>query len=191
VLKKTIYQLEKRQHGLDYDLESNERVSLLQDSDRSDTDSIFIPLLDKELNKIIVFYDPQERELLNDIAQLEEEVKQTEEAGLTGRGHYYDDEIEEDDDDDDDDETNEGHSRSPKRKRRKSTSLALSRQRSTGSVPLFHSIAFRPIDARCRQLGRRRTVPDFPDSPSLQPILERRSRRPRREHHISPSAKVA
>ena len=139
MLKKAIYQLEKRQHGLDYDLESNERVSLLQDSDRSDTDAIFIPLLDKELNKIIVFYDAQEKELLNDVAQLEEEVRQTEEAGLSGRGQYFDDEDDDDeffdDDEDEDDETNGAPSReptrSPRRKRRKS-SVGLSRQRSTG-----------------------------------------------------------
>jgi phosphate transporter len=140
VLKKTIYQLEKRQHGLDNDLEANERVSLLEDTNSSDTDSIFIPLLDKQLNKIIVFYDAQEKEVLNDIADLEEEVKQREEAGLSGMGHYFDDDDEEEEDlDEDYDEEEEMTGplsrepmQSPRRKRRKSSSLPLARQRSSG-----------------------------------------------------------
>ena len=194
MLKKAIYQLEKRQHGLEHDLESNERVSLLEDSDRSDTDAIFIPLLDKELNKIIVFYDAQEKELLNDVAQLEEEVRQTEEAGLSGRGQYFDEdeddeeEFLDDDDDDDDEETNGATSReptrSPRRKRRKS-SVGLSRQRSTGP---FHS-SYSPSDVcltPCRRkLGRRRAIPL---SQSLQRLLERR---PRCQHHLSPCAKIS
>ena len=131
-LKKYIYLLEKRQHGLEHDLESNERVSLLQDVDQSDNDSIFIPLLDRELSKITTFYDSQQKELLFEISELEKHVQEREEAGLSGGEYYLDDDDEDDDEDDDNDTELQGISReptqSPKRTRRKSTSAYDSRR---------------------------------------------------------------
>jgi phosphate transporter len=138
VLKRHIYQLEKRQHGLENDLESNERYSLLQDTDRSDSDSIFIPLLDKELRKIIVFYESQQKESLDEIAELEEQVKEREEAGLAGGRHYFDDEEEDEDEDDDEEDINAAslrRTRSPKQRRRKSTSAGYSGHNAGSLLP--------------------------------------------------------
>ncbi|KAF5379679.1 hypothetical protein D9615_005804 [Tricholomella constricta] len=106
-LKKHIYQLEKRQHGdnLPYrDLEANEQESpLLGHVARSGTDVLFEPLLNKELRKIERFYETQEKELLEEVADLEELVSKQEESGLDAADRYFDhpdvDEFDEDDDD--------------------------------------------------------------------------------------------
>lgn len=100
-LKKCIYQLEKQQHGheqlLTYDPESNERSTLLAEQDVISTDAMFIPLLDRELRKIVTFYEHQEKELINDLEELEKSLLEQEEVGLGRR--YYDDLTDEDDDD--------------------------------------------------------------------------------------------
>ncbi|KAJ7596438.1 SPX domain-containing protein [Mycena floridula] len=129
-LKKSIYQLEKQQHSMApyRDAEANERSALVQSS----SDAIFKPLLDVQLDKIISFYENQEKELLDELDELEEEVRLREEAGLEG-DHYAEDV--DDDDDDDDDSLSQGVSRSnpPKRRRRLSStgfrggSLSLTR----------------------------------------------------------------
>ena len=115
-LKKCIYQLEKQQHGhehlLTYDPESNERSTLLAEQDVMSTDTMFIPLLDRELRKIVTFYEHQEKELTNDLEELEKSLLEQEDIGLGRR--YYD----LTDDDDDDDSLDE--SLSPERRRRPS-----------------------------------------------------------------------
>lgn len=112
-LKKYIYQLEKQQYGheqlLTYDPESTERSTLLTQQDVTSTDSIFIPLLDRELNKIVTFYEQQEEELINDLNDLEKSLLEQEEAEL---GYYDDDLVDEDDDDESLEE-----SQSPERRR--------------------------------------------------------------------------
>lgn len=128
-LKKYIYQLEKQQHDLgrsSLDLEANERESLIQQTNRSATDALFAPLLDKELHKVTFFYESQEKELMDAVANLEKLVTEQEEAGVDAEGHYLDDEFEDDDDDDEDDEPHRpshtrGQSKSPKRRRRLSS----------------------------------------------------------------------
>ncbi|KAJ7191148.1 SPX domain-containing protein [Mycena pura] len=113
-LKKYIYQLEKAQHAQRAyrDLESNERTSLVDTGPT--TDAVFVPLLDKELQKICSFYEAQEKLLVDEVAELEELVRQQDEAGITG----YQDAPYDDDDDDDD-----SISRSPQRRRRVSSSV--------------------------------------------------------------------
>jgi len=131
-LKKYIYQLEKQQAGhLVADLESGERTSLLDQSDA--TDSLFIPLLDRELKKTVTFYEHQQQELLEELQDLEKDVELQDELGLRGEetwGHYADD-----DDEDDDDSV----SRSPVRVRHRS--LSHQRKRSSShrapSMPMF------------------------------------------------------
>lgn len=128
-LKKFIYQLEKQQvqreqilpHG---DLEQGEHVSLLGDADSTETDAAFIPLLDRELKKIVFFYEHQSKELFEELEELEEAVRQQEALDATGSGRYADYSDEEDEDDDD------SISRSPSRPRRKSVSR---RRHSVGS----------------------------------------------------------
>lgn len=123
-LKKYIYQLEKQQFGHDLsqsrDIEAHESSSLLHGNDSTNTDALFIPLLDRELQKIIAFYEQQEKELLDDLEELEKDVRVQDEVGLQGGEHYED---YEDDEHDDDDESISA-SRSPERTRR-----SMSRQR--------------------------------------------------------------
>lgn len=103
-LKKYIYQREKQQHdfGQSYqDVEANERTALVGAGDaHPTTDSIFVSLLDRELRKITLFYENQEKEMLEDLHELEELARIREEAGLEG-DHYLDDGTDDDDDDDD------------------------------------------------------------------------------------------
>ncbi|KAJ7052070.1 SPX domain-containing protein [Mycena amicta] len=122
-LKKYIYQLEKAQHeqgqGTYRDAEeshANERTALVDRT--AATDAVFVPLLDRELKKICAFYAAQEKQLVDDVAELEELVAQQDQVGMTG-DHYEDGPSLEDDDDDDD---SLSHSPAPNRRRRASTS---------------------------------------------------------------------
>jgi hypothetical protein len=126
-LKKCIYDLEKKQHDLkrsSRDLESLQQAPLLE---TSSTDAVFIPLLDRELAKICAFYESQTREVMGDIDELEELVKEQEEAGLGGERVYTDDE---DDEDEEEGDVYYGESPTspfgtlPQRRRRKSSSAA-------------------------------------------------------------------
>ncbi|KAJ3935290.1 MAG: SPX domain-containing protein [Lentinula lateritia] len=125
-LKKYIYQLEKQQQSLTSsyrDLESNERTSLVGRPSDAATDSIFIPLLDKELKKVALFYEHQEKELFDELAELEALVQNQEELGLDG-DHYADD-------DEYDEEDEESLSRSPERHRRRPLSSSANVNRNT------------------------------------------------------------
>ena len=141
VLKRHIYQLEKEHHRLtraSTDLEANERTALVDQPDFSSIDAVFIPLLNKELLKISLFYEEKEKELLNDLQTLEGLVAEQDVVGPATWERYMDehpgeeDEDEDDDDDDDDDEEQIGgeHVRFesealPKRRRRKSSSASI------------------------------------------------------------------
>ena len=126
-LKKCIYQLEKQQHAHDHhypDLESNEQSTLLEQTDGSETDALFIPLLDRELKKIVLFYEQQKNELMEDFNDLEKDVEFQETLGLQGGAHYEDY-----DDGDEDDDESISSPRSPEGVRR-----SLSRHGKTSSV---------------------------------------------------------
>jgi len=148
-LKKAVYQLEKQQLGLAdstrdlRDLEANEETALMGHVDHASTDALFVPLLDRELRKICMFYETQERELLDEVAQLERLVQQQEEVGPDA-GHQYMDADTEDDDEDDEDEddfnatsppVSRDHTRSPSRKpsRRHGRSLSSAAGGPSGS----------------------------------------------------------
>ncbi|EDR07175.1 uncharacterized protein LACBIDRAFT_294568 [Laccaria bicolor S238N-H82] len=102
-LKKCIYQIEKKQIGHDHlptrDIESNEYSSLLGQQDVTNTDSLFIPLLDQELRKVVSFYENQEAELFDELRDLEDAVAHQEEVGLEAGERYLDHDTEEEDDD--------------------------------------------------------------------------------------------
>ena len=105
-LKKYVYQFEKQQVGLResyHDLEANESTSLMGEADAGSTDIQFIPLLDRELRKICLFYHTQEKELLEDVAELQRLVDKQEESGPDGDHHFIDEDEDEDDEDEDDD----------------------------------------------------------------------------------------
>ncbi|KAL9936273.1 hypothetical protein V8E36_005115 [Tilletia maclaganii] len=122
-LKKTIYQIEKEQlHDESggsgpYGDADNESSALLRGADGSvDADRIFIPLVDKELAKIVDFYTAKETELLTDLSVLQRDIEQPEEdipdflrAGhrsISASGSHRGDD---DDDDDDEDEPESPH----------------------------------------------------------------------------------
>lgn len=145
-LKKLIYQLEKKKHNLDsqyHDIESNEHSALIS-QDIGDTDVLFKPALDGELQKIVYFYEQQEKDFLQEVTELEKMVEQQEVAGLAG--HPYLEEVGDDDEEDDDDDDEEHfdpqspiHSREPtgstsrRRRRRRTLSSA-----GFGRVPELH-----------------------------------------------------
>jgi len=88
-----------------------------------DTDALFKPLLDAELQKISSFYALQEKQLLQELAELEELVKEQDDIGmLAGRFYQWDDDDEEDEDDWHSTERSQDPSVS-KRRRRASTSV--------------------------------------------------------------------
>jgi phosphate transporter len=104
----------------------------------SSTDSVFVPLLDRELKKVSTFYASQEKELLEEVEELEELVREQEEAGLDGAQRYLDDDDDDDEEDEEDEDTvsppvsREG-TVPPKRRRRKSTSASHGVRFPTGS----------------------------------------------------------
>ena len=89
--------------------------------------------MDHELKKITLFYESQERELLDELAELESNIKAHEEAGLAAARNYYDEDAEDEDDDDDDDDDDNSTSprRSGQHRRRKSSSVGIGSQRQT------------------------------------------------------------
>jgi phosphate transporter len=121
--------LEKQQHDLSrssHDLEANERESLIQQTTRTATDAVFVPLLDRELKKMVFFYESQEKELLDAVTNLEELVREQEEAGLAAEDQYMI-EGEDEDDDEDDEPTSPTLSRDesgPSKRRRRRSSAA-------------------------------------------------------------------
>ncbi|PCH42680.1 SPX-domain-containing protein, partial [Wolfiporia cocos MD-104 SS10] len=154
-LKKSIYQLEKQQVGLESstrdlrDLEAaNEQTALMSNVDHHSTDTTFIPLLDRELKKICIFYEMQEAELLDEVAQLERLVQQTEDIGPDA-GHQYMDADTEDDDEDEDEDVFNIHSppptRSPSRRpnRRHARSVSSAAPGPSGSRKRMDSVTHR------------------------------------------------
>ena len=129
-MKKYIYQLEKEQHGDRYhDVEAGERDTLLGGRS-ANTDSLFESLLNQELRKIVSFYVAQEKELFDEVEELEKLVTRKEEEGPET---YYLDEDEEDDEDDDSIShvprrssvvRNASHSRDASRRRQRSLSVS-------------------------------------------------------------------
>ncbi|KAH7906949.1 SPX domain-containing protein [Hygrophoropsis aurantiaca] len=128
-LKKYIYQLEKQQHnqGLSHsysDLEADEQTTLVDHSNQSAVDAVFLPLLDRELKKITLFYEQQEKELMDEIAEVDALIIKHEEEGLDASEYYMDDDGDDDDDDDDEDHSRDRGGPSTKRRRRKSSAGA-------------------------------------------------------------------
>ncbi|KAF8824692.1 hypothetical protein HHX47_DHR7000068 [Lentinula edodes] len=142
-LKKYIYQLEKQQQSLTSsyrDLESNERTSLVGRPSDVATDSIFIPLLDKELKKVALFYENQEKELFDELAELEALVQNQDELGLDGDHYADDDEYDEEDD--------ESLSRSPERHRRRRLSSSVNVNRGTSGPGESSHVRQSPVRQR-------------------------------------------
>ncbi|KAF8885871.1 SPX domain-containing protein [Gymnopilus junonius] len=133
-LKKFIYQLEKQQSGRDAvlvrDIEANEHSSLLGGQHAADTDPLFIPALDKELQKVVHFYLQQEKELFEDLAELEKEIERLDEADFP-EGYHYEDF----DDEDEDDDESISASRSPDATRNRKRRISRARRAGAASAP--------------------------------------------------------
>ncbi|TDL25556.1 SPX-domain-containing protein [Rickenella mellea] len=179
-LKKHIYQLEKKQLNDEvtvYDLESNERTALMSGANRSSTDAVFIPILDRELKKICLFYEAQEQELSQEVLELEKLVQSKEEEDISMAGHYMSDGDDDDDDDDDDEPTNRpgsrertaGRASSSRRRRTLSTAFARPSATISEESPIHrrHSISSSEgnLDLEA-SLASLRHNPDDPVSPS-------------------------
>lgn len=119
-LKKQLYHLEKQQTGPDSryrDLESHEDVSLIRNNE---ADTAFTQSLDHELRKISAFYDHQAKEILEEVAEVEELVQQQDESAFNGNDAYSpyqesDDEDEDEEEHEDDDVPNNTPGRSKRR----------------------------------------------------------------------------
>lgn len=99
-LKKTIYIMEKELPSVPnapYSDVENESSGLLSNAETSDTDRTFVPLLDKELNKIVEFYLGKEAELKADLQQLKDDLERTENEDFQDDSDYG---ISDEDDDD-------------------------------------------------------------------------------------------
>ncbi|KAI9456787.1 SPX-domain-containing protein [Russula earlei] len=131
-LKKYIYHLEKQKHEAlvqSHDIESaTERTSLVDNvGPFEDTDALFKPLLDSELQKISSFYTLQEKQFLQELAELEELVKEQDDLGMLAGQFYGDNQWDDDEDEDDDDWQSTERGQDPstsKHRRRTSTSAA-------------------------------------------------------------------
>ncbi|SPO30275.1 probable PHO91 - similarity to Pho87p and Pho90p [Ustilago trichophora] len=101
-LKKAIYIMEKELPSVPNapytDLE-NESSGLLQNADATDTDRTFLPLLDKELNKIVEFYLQKDAELRADLQRLNDDLERTENEDYDEDSDFG---LSDEDDDDDD-----------------------------------------------------------------------------------------
>ncbi|EIN03935.1 Sodium/sulfate symporter [Punctularia strigosozonata HHB-11173 SS5] len=167
-LKKHVYELEKRQVGLqpyrDVDLEAGEQAPLVANGSSS-TDDEFKPLLDREITKISAFYERKERELLAEAAELEELVEKEDELGPLNQNRYTDD-LDDDDDDEDDDETDSrAGTRSPEaRRRRLSLSQSGHLDDSLASLP--------PMSAAQERASHRAASASF--SPTRSPAPRRK-----------------
>ncbi|EST08630.1 SPX, N-terminal [Kalmanozyma brasiliensis GHG001] len=100
-LKKSIYLMEKELPSVPnapYSDVENESSGLLQDADSSDTDRAFVPLLDKELDKIVEFYLKKDTELRGDLQQLKEDLERTENEDFEDDSDFGNSDDDEDDD---------------------------------------------------------------------------------------------
>ncbi len=101
-LKKTIYIMEKElpsEPNAPYSDVENESSGLLQNADTSETDRTFVPLLDKELNKIVEFYLEKDAELRADLQQLKDDVERTENEDFDDDSDFGVSDEDEDDED--------------------------------------------------------------------------------------------
>jgi phosphate transporter len=132
-LKKQIYTLEAESSAPNQplDVERGERSTLLGEHSRRDSNSTFRPLLDVELEKIVAFYDIQEKELLYDVVELEQLVARTEEEGINP-GNGEDSDEGSDEDEDEEDARSNGGPQLGERRRSGSQSQAMSSSRTLG-----------------------------------------------------------
>ncbi|KAN0064002.1 low-affinity phosphate transporter [Thecaphora frezii] len=104
-LKKAIYLLEKDlplepgSSSAAYTDVENESAGLLQQSPHNDSDRVFVPLLDKEMDKIVGFFIQKEKELQADLDTLDRDLDRVENEEIDG-----DSDVPFSDDDDDDED---------------------------------------------------------------------------------------
>ncbi|KAF8322610.1 SPX-domain-containing protein [Clavulina sp. PMI_390] len=100
-LKRHIYELESSIDAANGSSRSHERTALLGRMTPAAANEKFLPLLDRELRKVVAFYVAQEKELLAEVERLGQSIARREEEGLNGLA----DSRYSDDDSDDDDES--------------------------------------------------------------------------------------
>jgi phosphate transporter len=115
-----------------------DRVEQLQD-----TDAVFKPLLDAELRKISSFYTLQEKQFLQELAELEELVKEQDDIGMLAGRLYGDTQWDEDEDEDEDESAERSHD-PPTSKRRRRASTSAGRAVSQGGECILDMV-FTPL----------------------------------------------
>ncbi|KAH8829948.1 SPX domain-containing protein [Flagelloscypha sp. PMI_526] len=148
-LKKYIYQLEKQQH--------QRNTSRAQPTD--------IEAGEHEPLKVVLFYQQQEKEILDEVEELEQQIKEQEEEGSRGIDNYTIEEEDEDEDDDDDDDQQDSHARErstsqPRQKRRPGRSLSMS----TSVPPFTGENGTSPLSPRARRYSMSSSEGDLEDS---------------------------
>lgn len=115
-------------------MEANEQTALVDHTESSGADSLFKPLLDRELEKITLFYEVQEKELMDELAELEQSIAQQDEGGLEA-GLNYMDEYEDEDEDEEEDNVirSDDHAKGSRRRQRKSSSVGYGTRFAPGS----------------------------------------------------------
>ncbi len=101
-LKKTIYLMEKELPSAPnaaYSDVENESSGLLQDAQSTETDRAFVPLLDKELSKIVDFYLAKDAELRADLHNLKDDLERVESEDFDDDSDFARSDDEDDDDD--------------------------------------------------------------------------------------------
>ncbi|KAK2467241.1 hypothetical protein APHAL10511_000790 [Amanita phalloides] len=152
-LKRCIYQLEKQLYATRITHLDSESAALLHLSSPQDADAIFVPLLDRELDKISEFYVTQEKEMAHEFQDIHATVKRLEERGIQ---HGYRDYLE--DEDEDEDEDDESISRSPVGRRRTSSAAALASDDEPSS-PKLHRAHFQlPSNAQTHPRRKSRST---------------------------------
>ncbi|KAG8930937.1 low-affinity phosphate transporter [Tulasnella sp. 418] len=98
-LKKKIYEVPQSSYS-DHPADTHEESRLMAGNGSSANDQ-FIPLLDRELNKITSFYIVQAKEIESELEEVKQLVDEKEAQGLRPTPEYLDDDGDDDDDDDD------------------------------------------------------------------------------------------
>lgn len=133
-LKKQLYHLEKQQTALNaihHDLESNENTTLIENQE---ADSVFTQSLDRELQKIATFYDHQAKEILDEVAEVEELVRQQDEADFNGNDGYPNFQDSDDDDEDEEEQEEDNTAAAPGTSRRRPSVTFSPDTRGTGKL---------------------------------------------------------
>ena len=123
----------------------------------------FVPLLDRELDKIVAFYRAQEHELKGELDELAANIARREEEGFNGLDHRFSDDGDSDDDDISYGDLTMSRNLSTTRWRRKrsisqGSPVARRQNRSSGQTVIHYDVVIYQAYLFFCQSGLRRTT---------------------------------